>query len=94
MVWRETKRLNITLPKTEEPDYKSLDALLHHAYRAARGYMVWICAKLELPDPEIKLTPVVEKIKNEADKHLIYLLEKWRIPLVELTEEVFNVQIF
>ena len=39
--WWEAKRLNITLPETEDSDYKSLDTLLRHIFRAARGYLNW-----------------------------------------------------
>nr|MDA3860613.1 hypothetical protein [Melioribacteraceae bacterium] len=60
----------------------------------ARGYMVWMCNKLELPDPEIKPAPEAAKIENEADEYLISLLEKWRTPLSELTEEVFHTPTF
>ena len=42
------------LPKTDDPAYESLDTLLHHVFRAARGYMTWMCEVLELPDPEMQ----------------------------------------
>lgn len=90
LVWREAKKLNIALPETSDLDYLSLDTLLHHVFRAARGYMVWICGKLELPDPEIKPAPEADKIESESDEYLTYLLEKWRLPLTDLPEEKFH----
>ena len=51
--WRKAKELNIKLPETTDTDYESLETLLRHVLRAARGYMIWICEKLELPAPEI-----------------------------------------
>jgi len=45
---------------------------------------------LELPDLEIKPAPEADKIENEADEYIIYLLEKWRIPLSDLAEEKFH----
>lgn len=94
LVWREAKKLNIALPETSDLDYLSLDTLLHHVFRAARGYMVWICGKLELPDPEIKPAPEADKIESEADEYLTYLLEKWRLPLTDLPEEKFHLPTF
>jgi uncharacterized damage-inducible protein DinB len=90
MLWREAKKQNVTLPKTDDSDYKSLEAVLYHVFRAARGYMIWMCNKLSLPDPKINRPPNVENINDEADKYLEHLLEKWLAPLVELPEEIFH----
>ena len=88
--WCEAKRLNISLPTTRDKDYKSLETLLNHILRAARGYMVWICEKLELPDPEIRSVPEIEIIEKEANTYLEYLLEKWRTPLADVPEDRFH----
>ncbi|RKY94987.1 MAG: hypothetical protein DRQ01_01015, partial [Ignavibacteriae bacterium] len=45
--WRKAKELNIKLPETNDTDYESHETLLRHVLRAARGYMTWMCAKLE-----------------------------------------------
>ena len=55
--WKEAKRLNIKLPDSDDPYYKSLDTLLYHLLRSARGYMIWMCEKLQLPDPMINEAP-------------------------------------
>ena len=88
--WREAKELNIKLPDTDDADYKSLAALLRHIFRAARGYITWICDKLNLPDPEIKQAPEPELIENKIEEYLAHLLEKWKNPLVEIPEEKFH----
>jgi len=88
--WREAKSINLALPRTEDSDYKSLDTLLEHIFRAARGYMSWVCEKLNLPDPEIKPEPKSDVIENEADEYLTYLINKWRIPLTGIAEEKFH----
>ncbi len=88
--WNEAKRLNIVLPETDDEDYKSLNTLLFHIFRAARGYMTWICEKLGLPDPEIKNPPELELIESEADDYLLHLLDKWKTPLSEIEEEKFH----
>lgn len=87
--WKEAKRINLTLPVTEDEDYQSLDTLLQHILRSARGYMIWMCEKLNLPDPAINTVPDSQVIENEADKYLEHLLEKWRQPLAEISEEKF-----
>lgn len=89
-VWREAKKLNITLPETDDKSYQSLETLLFHILRAARGYMTWICEKLNLPDPGIEKTPDLEVIEEKADAHLSHILEKWRVPLTEIPEERFH----
>ena len=53
VVWKQARAASVTLPQTEDPAYASLDTLLRHVLRAARGYMTWMCEVLELPDPEI-----------------------------------------
>ena len=92
--WKEAKALNIRLPETEDKDYKSLDTLLFHIFRAARGYMTWMCEKLILPDPEIQNPPRLEDLDLKADEYLSHLLEKWRTPLAEIEEEKFHNPVF
>jgi uncharacterized damage-inducible protein DinB len=87
MVWKQAKAANVKLPKTDDPDYQSMDHLLHHILRAARGYMTWLCEKLGLPDPGIREAPKPETAAAEVDEFLEHVLKKWRTPLVSLTEE-------
>lgn len=89
-VWKQAKAANIKLPQTDDPSYQSLEHLLHHILRAARGYMVWMCKQLELPDPEIRATPEPEKIEAEADGYLEHVLERWPLPLANVPEEKFG----
>lgn len=88
--WQEAKSINLALPEIEDPNYKSLDTLLKHIFRSARGYMIWICDKLNLPDPEIKQMPESDIIESEANEYLVYLVNKWRNPLAEIVEEKFH----
>jgi hypothetical protein len=87
--WLEAKSNNIPLPKTDDPDYQSLNTLLRHVLRSARGYMVWICEKLNLPDPEIEITPEPSNVHELAENYLEHLIMKWRIPLQNIEEEYF-----
>ncbi len=89
-IWKEAKTANIKLPQTVDEDYQSLEALLEHILRAARGYMVWMCQKLDLPDPEIKLPPDVVTIEAGADGYLEHVLERWRPPLAHVEEAKFE----
>ena len=79
-LWWAAKSAEITLPKTSDEDYQSLDHLLIHVLRAARGYMTWMCEKLGLPDPQINMPPMVEEVEEVCDEYLDHLLEKWREP--------------
>ncbi len=87
--WKQAKRSEIKLPQTSDPNYASLETLLYHVLRAARGYMTWICEQLELPDPQIREAPAVEKIAAEVDQYLEHLLQQWRIPLASVERERF-----
>ena len=88
--WQEAKRLGIDLPKTDDGDYKSLDTLLRHILRAARGYMTWICDQLNLPDPQIEKTPEADLIETRADEYVSHLLERWCLPLADIPEDKFH----
>ena len=90
-IWRGAKQAGLRLPMVDDPDYESLDHLLRHVLRAARGYMTWMCEELGLPDPEIRSTPGVDNIEEEADQYLDHVLEQWRIPLAEVPEQQFEV---
>ncbi|MFZ5433708.1 MAG: hypothetical protein ACOZB3_08045 [Calditrichota bacterium] len=89
-VWRKAKAANIPLPVTDDPDYESLDHLLFHILRAARGYMTWMCEQLGLPDPQIDPPPSPATVDVEAELYAEYLLNKWRTPLAEVPEERFS----
>lgn len=87
--WRKAKEMGISLPNTDDPNYESFDLLLRHVLRWARGYMKWICEKLELPDPEIRAVPETNVIDAEAKDYIPHLLEQWRKPLTDVPEEKF-----
>ncbi len=89
LTWKEAKAANVTLPTTSDPSFASLNALLQHNLAAARGYMTWMCEKLNLADPEINEAPSVETIDEQADSYLEHVLERWRIPLADIEEERF-----
>jgi uncharacterized damage-inducible protein DinB len=89
-VWREAVRRGVNLPATDDPDYASLHTLLHHLFRASRGYMTWLCEKLGLPDPGIEKAPPPDVVEQEADRYLEHLLESWRTPLAGLEEAHFQ----
>jgi hypothetical protein len=94
LTWHEAKNLKINLPDIADKDYESLDTLLRHILRAARGYMTWMCDKLNLPDPEIEKAPDADLIETRADEYVSHLLEKWRLPLAEITEDKFHTPTF
>ena len=87
VTWKQARATSIPLPVTDDPAYESLDALLHHVLRAARGYMTWMCEVLELPDPEIRVPPEPSALSEEADDYVEHVLEKWRTPLQDIGDE-------
>lgn len=86
-VWKQAKAQNVSLPETDDAHYQSLDALLHHILRSARIYMFRICQNLNLPAPDLRPVPEVENIAAQGDDYLSYLLEGWRLPLAEVTDQ-------
>ena len=85
--WKRAKAASVVLPATTDPAYVSLDALLRHVLGAARGYMTWMCEMLELPDPEIRVAPDPEVLSADADSYMEHVLEKWRAPLQDVSDE-------
>jgi uncharacterized damage-inducible protein DinB len=89
-VWKQAKAAHVKLPETDDEDYQSLETLLRHILRAARGYMVWTCKQLNLPDPEIRPAPEIDVIEAEADHYLEHVLERWRLPLANVSQQVID----
>lgn len=87
--WKRAKGLNIKLPETTDPDYESLYTLLFHVIRSSRGYITWICEKLELDNPGIDPLPPLENIEDKAEEYINHLLERWALPLVNIEESKF-----
>ena len=87
VVWRRARAAGVMLPRTDDPDYASLETLLFHVLRAARGYLTWMCEQLALPDPGIDAPPPVERVAGEADAYLEHLLARWRTALVDVAPE-------
>ena len=85
--WKRAQAAGVTLPATDDPSYASMDALLRHVLRAARGYMTWICQKLELPAPNIDATPGDDAIAAEVDRYTEHVLAGWREPLRGVAHE-------
>jgi len=86
--WRQAKAAGLQLPQnTGDPSYDSLEALLRHILRAARGYLTWICEKLELPDPQVIPTWEEYEIEKHADEYLDHLAERWAAPLKDIPEQ-------
>lgn len=86
-VWREARAAGVELPATDDPSYGSLEKLLLHVLGAARGYMTWTCGVLELPEPEIRMPPAVDRVEAEAEDYLAHVLERWRQPLASVPGE-------
>jgi len=87
VVWRRAQESAVTLPPTEDPSYASLETLLRHVLRAARGYAVWICEQLDLPDPDIPKTPEAHAIAAQADAYLEEVFAGWRRGLAPVTDD-------
>jgi len=93
-VWKTAKQANLELPLTNDSDYKTLNHLLRHVVRSSRGYMVWICEKLNLPEPQINILPNLEEIETTIEGFATHLLYRWKLPLSEVEEKRFFTQTY
>jgi len=84
--WNAARAIPVRLPVTEDPSYVSLETLRHHVLRAARGYLVWICEQLRLPDPGIRPVPA-DLSHAEAAGYLDHVLEGWGASLLNVADE-------
>jgi hypothetical protein len=84
--WRVALASSVILPQTD-PSSASLEALGQHVLSAARGYMIWMCEVLALPDPEIRFAPHVAAVVRDADDYMEHVLERWRALLKEVPDE-------
>jgi hypothetical protein len=89
-IWREARAAVIEPPPVDDPNYASLEAVLRHVLRAARGYMRWACKTLELPDPEIRSPPEVGSVEAELDDYVQHLCERWALPFASVAPEAFD----
>jgi len=87
VVWNQARAASVVLPTTDDPAYASLDTLLRHVLAAARGYMTWMCEKLEFPDPEIRLAPESALLAKDPDSYMEHVLERWRAPLRDVGDD-------
>jgi len=85
--WRLALARPVSLPPTDDPSYASLGALGRHVLSAAGGYMIWMCEMLALPDPGIRPAPDAAAIVHDADAYLDHVLERWRAPLSEVSDD-------
>jgi hypothetical protein len=85
--WRRALESSVSLPSSDDPAYASLAALGQHVLRAARGYMVWMCEVLELPDPGIQPAPDATAIVRDAEAYMEHVLERWRAPLCDVAND-------
>lgn len=92
--WQQAKQVGVKLPETDDPYYRSLDTLLYHILRSARGYMLWMCKQLQLPDPQIEEAPLPEVVAEKAENYIDYLMDKWKYPLKDTIPEKFEDKVY
>jgi hypothetical protein len=89
-VWRRAKAAPVTLPASDNAAYASLDTVMQHALKAARNMLMWICEKLELPDPKVDEAPDASRMDAEAGTYIEHLLSRWRLPFAEVDAKRFE----
>jgi uncharacterized damage-inducible protein DinB len=87
-VWKQARQRGVPLPETDDPDYESLDHLMRHLLRAARGYLVWICEVLGRPAPALAGAPEAGEVAGEIDRYLELVLAAWNEHLAWMPDGV------
>jgi hypothetical protein len=85
--WQRARASSVILPSTDDPSYLSLDTLMHHVLSASRGYIIWICEMLQLPDPGMRPVPDAVAMSREAEPYMEHVLEYWGAPLQNVRDE-------
>ena len=89
-VWRRALATGVTLPETDDEDYRSMEALLRHVLRASRFYVTWMSKNLDRPGPEIRAVPDSLTEESVVDEFLEHLLERWRAALETVSSEALE----
>ena len=90
VTWRAAKAAGVALPQTDDPDYASLELLLKHVLGCARHYILWCCESLDQALPQIDPAPEAEHVEEQMEAYTAHVLEGWRQPLRDVTEERFG----
>ncbi|MCA9316350.1 MAG: hypothetical protein R3F05_03035 [Planctomycetota bacterium] len=91
-VWRAAAADGVRLPASDDPDCASLEALLSHVLRAARGYLLWCCRVLGLPDPGVDAVP--DDVAGRLDAYVEHVLERWDGPLKDVDGKTGELEVF
>jgi hypothetical protein len=86
--WKKAKRRGVPLPKTEDPDYASIDLLMRHPLRSCRGYLIWLCQTLKRPDPVVPDAPDPQDVEARGAAYIDLLEKAWREHMAWMTDEV------
>jgi hypothetical protein len=79
--WRTARAVGLALDPDPDPSYESMEALLRHVLRAARGYLTWTCEVLALPDPGVEPAPEPADLAAAPEAFLEHVLDRWRAGL-------------
>lgn len=93
-IWRRAELRGITLPESSDPNYESLDVLLHHVMRCGAHYLRWICKQLDIPDPDIDERPGPAGFSSRAEEYMEEVLAAWELPLRQMTVEQAEPEVY
>ena len=88
--WKTAQAARLLLQPDPDPAYASLDHLLCHVLRAARGYLVWSSEVLGLPDPQVEVVPEPGLLASAPEEFLEHVLARWRTGLVAADGEALE----
>lgn len=91
--WQKCKSANLLLPKTSDPDYNSMDTLLHHVINSSKNYLIWICKNVNIDYSNVSSEMFLNPNELYTQKFIDKLTLLWKNSLTKLTssdmEKVF-----
>ncbi len=85
--WHAARAAGLRLPTSDDPNYASLETLLHHVLRAARGYIRWTAETLRQETPALPETPALAQVTESAEAFIDAVCATWSVVLADVTEE-------
>ncbi len=84
--WEGFRASGLSLPKTDDPSYRSIDHLGGHVFRSARSYLSWICECVKRPITDLDSDNDPVSVAAKGRLFVDEVLAAWRKHLAPLED--------
>jgi uncharacterized damage-inducible protein DinB len=85
--WHVFRASGVALPRSEDPNYASVDHVFGHVLRAARNYLTWIGTCVQRPVSGVDMEEDVLRVAGRGRAFMDEVLAAWRQNLSALDDE-------